>query len=255
MSERRRRRLNDDSRGGLPLFPLVLLVILAGLLMGGALAHFFGGSKPAPQPAPTAAAALPSPVPTPAPIPTTPPPKASAAPSPSASPTVHPTPSPTPKVLAAVVRPTATTASTQPPPPKPAMHVLTREPTPITPSPVPKARALAPAKSLAAAVAVTHSPSLSSDDRAAALVRSYLEALARGDRVAASSYLASGAPNETFMTPDARIESIRSSSVGPQQYRVTADVQTTSGEYYVTFTVEENPAGLAITDHFSIKTQ
>jgi hypothetical protein len=82
-----------------------------------------------------------------------------------------------------------------------------------------------------------------------------LEALERGDRAAASSYLAAGTPNETFMTPDSRIESIRSSSVGPQQYRVTADVQTTTGEYYITFTVEQSPAGLAITDHFSIKTQ
>jgi hypothetical protein len=103
--------------------------------------------------------------------------------------------------------------------------------------------------------ASTHAPPASSDDRASALVRSYLQALARGDRSTASSYLASGAPNETFMTPDSRIESIRSSSVGPQQYRVTADVQTTSGEYYVTFTVEQNPGGFSITDHFSIKTQ
>jgi hypothetical protein len=38
VSERRRRRLDEDSRGGLPLFPLVIVVILAGLLMGGARA-------------------------------------------------------------------------------------------------------------------------------------------------------------------------------------------------------------------------
>jgi hypothetical protein len=248
MSERRRRRLDDDSRGGLPLFPLVLLVILAGLLMGGALAHFFGGSKASPE-SPPAVAALPSPAATPAPIPTTPPPKATPAPSPSASPTALPTPSATPKSERARYEPpvklSAKLVATLPSTPTPAQQVLPSKapsPAPKAPSPAPKAPSPAPA-------------SPNSDDRAGALVRSYLEALARGDRTAASSYLASGAPNETFMTPDARIESIRSSSVGPQQYRVTADIQTTSGEYYVTFTVEQNPAGLAITDHFSIKTQ
>jgi len=38
-----------------------------------------------------------------------------------------------------------------------------------------------------------------------------------------------------------------------QQYKVTADVQATSGEYYVTFTVEETPGGLQITDHYAIQ--
>lgn len=57
------------------------------------------------------------------------------------------------------------------------------------------------------------------------------------------------------MSSGAQIESIRSASVGPQQYQVTADVQTTNGEYYVTFTVEAGPSGLQITDHYSIKPQ
>ena len=70
MSERRRRRSDDESGGGLPLFPLVLVVILAGLLLGGALAHFFGGSKGAPSATPIPLAALPSPVQRLAPIPT-----------------------------------------------------------------------------------------------------------------------------------------------------------------------------------------
>ncbi len=90
---------------------------------------------------------------------------------------------------------------------------------------------------------------------AAALVRSYLEALARGDRAAAATYLAQGTPTETFMNPQARIESIRSASTGPQQYQVTADVQTAGGEYYVTFKVGQGPDGLQITDHYSIKPQ
>ncbi|MFZ0031835.1 MAG: hypothetical protein WAK84_08175, partial [Candidatus Cybelea sp.] len=92
-------------------------------------------------------------------------------------------------------------------------------------------------------------------DRAASLVRSYLGALASGDKTKAASYLARGTPTETFMTSDSHIESIRSANVGAQQYQVTADVQTTSGEYYVTFTVEQGPTGLLITDHYSIKPQ
>lgn len=259
MSERRRRRIDDEPRGGLPLFPLVLVVILAGLLMGGVLAHFFGGSKSAPQAAPTVvAASLPSPAATPAPIPTTPMPKITPAPSPSASPS--PTPSPaastTPKRVLAAAHATAAPPSKSPAITKACLHcTLKPKPTPSIPPPLSKTQPVASKTIAAAAAPATHSPSVSSDDRAGAIVRSYLEALAHGDRSGASSYLASGTPNETFMTPDSHIESIRSSSVGPQQYRVTADVQTASGEYYVTFTVEQSPGGLSITDHFSIKTQ
>lgn len=86
-------------------------------------------------------------------------------------------------------------------------------------------------------------------------MRSYLQSLARGDRSTAASYLARGAPSERFMNSSAEIQSIRSASVGPQQYQVTADVQTSTGEYYVTFTVESGPTGLQITDHYSIKPQ
>jgi hypothetical protein len=93
------------------------------------------------------------------------------------------------------------------------------------------------------------------DDRAAGVVRSYLQALARGDRSGASAYLARGSPSETFMNPGSRIESIHSASVGAEQYKVTADVQTGSGEYYVTFTLEGGPSGLQITDHYAIKPQ
>lgn len=57
------------------------------------------------------------------------------------------------------------------------------------------------------------------------------------------------------MSSGSRIASIRSASVGPNTYKVTADVETASGEYYVTFTLEPGPAGLQITDHYAIKTQ
>lgn len=57
------------------------------------------------------------------------------------------------------------------------------------------------------------------------------------------------------MSQQAQIQSLRSAKVGASQYQVTADVQTAAGEYYVTFTVESGPAGLQITDHYSIKPQ
>src|SRR5579863_9608889 len=53
----RRRRLDDEPSGGLPLFPLILVVVLAGLLLGGVLAHFFGGSNGASSPGKSVAVA------------------------------------------------------------------------------------------------------------------------------------------------------------------------------------------------------
>ncbi|MBV8489362.1 MAG: hypothetical protein JO199_02440 [Candidatus Eremiobacteraeota bacterium] len=44
-------------------------------------------------------------------------------------------------------------------------------------------------------------------------------------------------------------------SKGTQTYKVTADVTTSNGEYYITFTVAPGPGGLQITDHYAIKTQ
>lgn len=242
----RRRRLDDESRGGLPLFPLVLVVILAGLLLGGVLAHFFGRPKGAPQ-APAAVAALPSLAATPAPILTTPA-AATPAPTPSATstPLLSPTPARTPPVRPAPaktvhVRTAAIVTATQMPSATPPASTAKA-------SPMPKAIAVA-------AAAASMPPAATGDQRATTVVRSYLEALARGDRTAAASYLAHGLPSETFMNSDSHIESIRSASVGPQEYRVTADVQTVNGEYYVTFTVESGPAGLEITDHYSIRPQ
>lgn len=55
------------------------------------------------------------------------------------------------------------------------------------------------------------------------------------------------------MNSGARIASIRTAAGGAQLYTVTADVQTSSGEYYTTFTVEQGPIGLQITDHYTIK--
>ena len=268
----RRRRVDEDlgksGGGGLPLFPLVLVVIFAGLLLGGVLAHFLGGrsgtsQKPAPAVAFTNA---PLPPPTPQRPPSTPQPRASVAatakPTPRASraPTAQPSPTPARSAEPSPV-PTAATAKPKTAAPKPSVSAVSRAVVYITPAPVarkspaaapPSARpTLAPA---AAATVASNYASASAAD-AAGIVRSYLGAIARGDRATATSYLAHGLPSEGFMDPTSRILSIRPENSGNQQYKVTADVQTSTGEYFITFRLQPGPGGLQITDHFAIKTQ
>ncbi len=90
---------------------------------------------------------------------------------------------------------------------------------------------------------------------AANVVREYLAALARGDKATAASYLQSGLPTETFLNASAHVLSVRAARVGAGSYSASADVQTASGEYYITFTLEPGPAGLQIVEHDWIKPQ
>ncbi len=258
----RRRRSDEESGGrGLPLFPLIVVVVLAGLLLGGVLAHFFGGKNapsapastlvagdapkeptPAPISPPPSAAATPSatPVPSAAPSPT-----ASIAPSPKTTPATTPRPSPagTPKAKAALATPAPTRK-----PAASATQVAANVTSPATARPATAPPATAPP-------APAHTAPPSGNTHAASVVRSYLEALARGDRGTASTYLAHGYPTESFMNSESRIESISSANVGGQQYRVGADVQTSSGEYFITFTLQQSAGGMLITDHSAIKPQ
>jgi hypothetical protein len=257
MRERRRRSDDDADRGGLPLFPLVLIVILAGLLLGGALAHFLGGAKDRSSSAVPAVAALPSPTETPTPIltaprpivslratlhpllPPTATPTAVASATPTASPTLRPTPMKTAKPGRAAASPAAKAILSPASAATPALGRAVSYRTPVpTPTPTPTPATVTP------------------DDLASTLVRSYIDAVARGDRTTAASYLSQGLPSETWLNSESRIESIHSTSIGPQQYRVTADIiQTNGSEYYMTFTVEQGAAGLQITDHYTIKPQ
>lgn len=262
---RRRRSSEEDSGsgggGGLPLFPLILVVIFAGLLLGGVLAKFFGGraspkATPPPQtftiaPAQSQAplamatrAATPRPIPTPTPSGTgkpsekpseKPSPNPSASALPSASPTRKPSPKPVPTPSSRVVYVT------------PAPHRPTQAPNNVfTPS------AATPAAASAATPAPNYVPGTS--DQAASIVRSYLGALARGDRATATTYLAHGLPSEGFIDANSRIVSIHNeNSASP--YKVSADVQTSTGEYYITFTLQQGTGGLQIVDHYAIKPQ
>jgi hypothetical protein len=85
-------------------------------------------------------------------------------------------------------------------------------------------------------------------------VRAYLSALARGDRSAAATYLTTGSPNENFMDATAHVQSVRAESTGSGSYKASAEVQTSTGEYYITFTLAPGPGGLQINNHFAIKT-
>jgi hypothetical protein len=216
------------------------------LLLGGALAHFFGGSKENAAAQPTVAA-LPTPLNTPASAvmatPTVSPKKRVTA-TPSAQPSATRSSSPAPTAHASPERTAAATASASPAAkPEPSASKAVAVPTPQA----------TPTKAAIAAKVPAATSAPAGSDRAVAIVRSYLSSLAHGDRAAAAGYLAHGLPNETFMSPGSHIESIRSSTLGSRQYHVTADVVTASGEYYALFRVEEGPSGLQITDHYSIK--
>ncbi len=252
----RRRRIDDErSEGGLPLFPLVLVVILAGLLLGGVLAHFFGGAHRVATPATRVAIA-----------PATAEPTTEATVVASTSPTAvatQPTsrPSVNSPARATLKTPVAPTA-------RPTQRAIAGTPTPtraiLTPPPV--RGSSAPVRVTATPAVVTRpmvarpsaapaAPAAPAAGDPAGVVRAYLAALAHGDRQTAAEYLSHGAPTESFMTAGSRVAAIRSTAIGAQQYRVTADVQTGSGEYYVTFTVAPGPGGLQITDHYAIKPQ
>jgi hypothetical protein len=247
----RRRRSQDDAGGGggLPLFPLILVVIFAGLLLGGILAHFLGAHSTSSN-----VVAKQQPLFTIAPVTLTPsPPPATLIPSvrPSTSASPVATQSPTPRVTPRTKAPARPLATASP-------HAIVY----ITPAPLRTTALLPtiePALKPRSAVATTSTPVPNyvapSSDQAGQIVRSYLGSLVRGDRATATTYLAHGLPNEAFMDAGSRIISIRPESSANQQYKVTADVQTSTGEYYITFLLQPGPGGLQITDHYAIKTQ
>ncbi len=250
----RRRRSDDDTGGGLPLFPLIVIVIFAGLLLGGVLAHFFGGSGGAGGKGPTAVATALPPTPLPTPFTLATPRTKRTAPaflqtaSPSPTPALTPKPSPTASPARTKTASPAASATA------PATHVAVEASLPPkTPAPVKTVTAARVTPVRAAAITPAPNYVAPGTNQAAGIVRSYLGALARGDRATATSYLASGLPGETFMSSDARIVSIHSVQTTNAQYRVTADVRASTGDYYVTFTLEPGSGGLQIVDHYSIR--
>jgi len=247
----------------------MVLVILGGLLLGGLLTKFFGtGGASAPSPNPTftplpgsTATYAPSAAPTPASTPTgrpsvkparaaerraSPPPSASASPTASASPSARPSRKPKPKLrtlahpspshLAPVIVLTPTPAATvsaptpTPPPPPPT---LVSTPQPIVSS---------------TPVLITGA---NNSAHAAAIVRAYIAALARGDTATAAGYLASGLPTETFINPNVsvNVSDLRASRNDDGSFNVTVQIVTSKGSYLASFTLSSQPYGLQITNH------
>lgn len=260
MSEYRRRRIEPDEPkggGGLPIFPLIVLVIFAGLLLGGGLAKFLGrgGGPSVPTPVPTVTplpteSATPSLAPTPSPTPhATHSPKPTAKPSPSATPAATATPSPTPSPAASPTVKPSPKPSTEPteliitPAPKPTKKPVThaQKPPPAPPTPAPT---LAPTPSPTPAL-ITGAPTA---DHAAAIVRSYLTALANGHSSFATGYLRSGLPSEDFMK-GGRVTNVQATANGDGSFFVTAAMETPAGSFTENFRVENGPNGLQITQH------
>jgi hypothetical protein len=109
-----------------------------------------------------------------------------------------------------------------------------------------------PQVTIATAPPATTPPASSGSVRAESVVRSYLTAVASGNRALATTYLASGTPGEVFMDSTAHVVALKSSEAG-SGYRVSADVVTSNGEYALTFSLSPGASGLQITDHYAIK--
>ncbi|MHB8356199.1 MAG: hypothetical protein ACYDDQ_05875 [Vulcanimicrobiaceae bacterium] len=249
---RRRRRSGFDpapgrgSGGGeFPLIPAVIIVVLVGLFFGGALAHFLGRAStrgsalPTVEPTSAATAAgPPSPLPAPRPAPR---PTATATSHPTPHPTVRPTPHPTAS-SASSPRPSASPSllpsplpSARPSPVPTRKHVNARATKPPSPAPLPK-RTIAPEPRTVPRSASTTAPaSLGPAER---LVERYIDALKRGDTGAAAAMLASGSPTESaFIGSSTRIQSLSQRRNADGSYKVDADLATSKGEYFITFTV------------------
>lgn len=230
----------------MPVLLLGLLVVLAGLAIGGfagrltAMHAHLPTSLPSISPVPTETPTLapvatptpkrtPTPKSTPSPKPT---PKASARPSPTESPSPSPTPSPFPS-------PSRTNTATPSPAPSRAPnaattpHIAAKKPkAPIErtarPSPVPSATVTGPA--------------------ARALVRVYLADLARGDTSGASALLAAGSP-DTFVDGTLQMGSVTSTPAASGAQSVTAHIIVGVKRYVMSFLIGKSGGALRILSH------
>ncbi|HUA08063.1 MAG TPA: hypothetical protein VMA98_02245 [Candidatus Acidoferrales bacterium] len=249
----RRRRLEPEppKRGGLPIVPLVVLVILGGLLLGGLLTKIFGvNAVQAPTPLPSftplpEATATFTAAQTPLPAATKSPhaketPKHEKHASPAASPLSSPSVTPS-------AAPSLTPAARKTPPiiiltPTPAPRVTAASAAPSAPP------SFAPAAATATPVLITGA---NSSDHAASIVRAYVAALARGDSATAAGYLASGLPTETFINPNVTVSlsDLRASRNPDGSFGVTAQIVTSKGTYLASFTLRMGTYGMQITEH------
>jgi hypothetical protein len=88
-------------------------------------------------------------------------------------------------------------------------------------------------------------------EHAEAIVRAYIDALARGDSATAAGYLASGLPTETFVNPNVSVNlsDVRTTRNDDGSYTVTTQIVTSKGTYVESFALRPSPLGMQITDH------
>jgi hypothetical protein len=247
---RRRRSIDQPASGGrLPLFPLFIVVVLAGLALGAFISQRFNGTSRTPQFAIHTPAA--TPLITTTPIHRvaikTPPVKPSRIPLAKPSASAKASPSAMPLTTArATPRPVHRVALTTPKPAKPLVAPVVKSAPTVSPTAVarPIARTAPPAPSSGA-------------DAAAGVARDYLSAVMHGDNRTANSALGKS-PNslpdfaeQSFLTPSSQINSVHATANGDGTYKVEAEVASSKGTYFVTFQVSRN----VITEHFAIKVQ
>jgi hypothetical protein len=215
-------------------------VIIGGWFLGQALAHWMG-----PKDQQTAQLPTPTPIATPVASPTESVAQATEAPTtrptPAPSPTAVPTTAPTP-----TLQPTAapTTARTIAPTAAPTVK--------RTPLPTSQPRTILPVarrpEPTAAPAVSTVAPSTGEST-----VRSYIEALRRGDPQTAATYLGNGVPDEDFIDENTRITSLDSTRNSDGSYKVVVGMRTTKGEYSETFVVAGTGTAARILEKTAIK--
>jgi hypothetical protein len=177
----------------------------------------------------------------------TPEPSPSETPAESPSPQASATPRPSP---AATVTPAAT--ATPVPTPLPTVRPTPRPLPSATPRPVAVAPSTPPP--------IVGGEPLSIASSAPAVVRRYLNALMGGDESGAYAALggASGDPGlalseESFLDPNAKIDSLKTTAVSPMEAQVDAEITSAKGTYEATYRVKYGAHGAYITSHDYIK--
>ncbi len=81
----------------------------------------------------------------------------------------------------------------------------------------------------------------------------YITALQRGDRASARVLLTDGDVTEDFIDAATRLNSLKARANADGTDTVEADVSTSKGEYFITFTIVQAAFNQKISDHFAIK--
>jgi hypothetical protein len=233
----------------------MILVVLCGLALGGLLTKFLGtGGAQAPSPAPSftplpeaTATFTSAESPRPSPSPTSS--RSAKTPPPVATPTSLPTPTLIPGTTPG---PSAKPAVVPKPKPKATQVVIVLTPTPAAVhAPVATATATPPAVVAAPSATPVLITGANTSEHAASIVNAYIAALARGDSSSAAGYLASGLPTETFINPNVtvNVSDMRTSRNSDGSYTVTAQIVTSKGTYFASFTLRIGAYGMQITEH------